>query len=82
MPAPTKYTFTNIQQIKDHQFAGNHAFDAEAFAAIDRFVQDKNTSLADKAEALRQMLDRGMGEGRDDEIADDIFVQEYMDAMQ
>jgi CO dehydrogenase/acetyl-CoA synthase epsilon subunit len=78
---PLPITFTDIQQIKDHQFVGNHYHDSQAFDAIDRFVQDDNTSIADKAEALRQMQDRGMGCGRDEETTDEVFVETYLDSL-
>ncbi|MNC78185.1 hypothetical protein D3C75_1303420 [compost metagenome] len=74
----TKITFTNIQEITSHQFVGNHYSDSLAFNAIDAFVQDENTSIADKAEALRQMQDRGMGCGRDEETSDEDFVEMYL----
>lgn len=77
----TKTTFTNIEQIKQHQFIGNHASDYSAFNGIDAFVQDESTSIADKAEALRQMQDRGMGCGRSEELTDEQFVESYLDSL-
>lgn len=74
--------FENIQQIKDHQFIGTHYHDSNAFKAIDAFVQDVNTSVEDKAEALRQMQDRGMGCGRDEQVSDEQFVKLYTDCLQ
>lgn len=76
----TKITFTDIQQIKDHQFIGNHASDYQAFNGIDAFVQDESTSIADKAEALRQMQDCGMGCGRGEET-DEELVEMYLDSL-
>lgn len=76
-----KMTFDSIEQIKAHQFAGNHYMDSDAFNAIDAFVQDEKTSLADKAEALRVMGDKGMGIGRDEHISDQDLVTEYLDLL-
>lgn len=74
-------SFTNIEQIKSHQFVGNHYHDCNAFNAIEHFVQDETTSIADKAEALRQMQDRGMGCGRSEELSDEQFVESYLDSL-
>lgn len=77
----TPIIFTNIEQIKSHTFVGNHASDAHAFNAIDSFVQSTQTSIADKAEALRQMQDRGMGCGRSEDLTDEQFVEAYLDSL-
>lgn len=78
---PQPITFTTIEQITSHQFVGNHYSDSLAFNAIDQFVQNENTSIADKAEALRQMQDRGMGCGRDEDTSDEDFVEMYLDSL-
>ncbi|MNE18027.1 hypothetical protein D3C80_1110320 [compost metagenome] len=74
-------SFTNIEQIKQHQFIGNHYHDCSAFNGIDAFVQDEKNSVEDKAEALRQMQDRGMGCGRGEELSDEQFVEQYLDSL-
>ena len=74
-------SFTNIEQIKQHQFIGTHYHDCAAFNAIDAFVQDEKNSVEDKAEALRQMQDRGMGCGRGEELPDEQFVEQYLDSL-
>lgn len=73
--------FNNIEEIKAHQWIGNAYHDQEAFDAIDAYVLDTNNSLADRAEALRQMSDKGMGCGRDEDMRDEDIVQEYIDSV-
>jgi hypothetical protein len=68
----------NIEQIKAHKWVGNAYSDMLAFTAINRFVKNTNNSLKDRAEALRQMSDKGMGCGRDEEIEDEMLVKLYM----
>lgn len=53
--------FDNIDQILAHRFVGNYHSDAEAFAAIDRFVLNREQTLADRAAAIRHMMNEGMG---------------------
>lgn len=74
--------FNTIAEIQAHQFAGNAYSDQKAFSAIDDYVQDLSTTMADKAEALRVMCDHGMGLGRDEETSDEDIVQLYMNAFQ
>lgn len=74
----TPIIFTTIQQITSHQFIGNHHSDSHAFNAIDSFVKSPQISVADKAEALRQMQDRGMGCGRQEDMDDETFVAAYL----
>jgi hypothetical protein len=74
-------TFKNITEIKNHQFAGNHYQDGSAFDAIHKFVVDTNNSLEDRAEALRQMIDKGMGCGRDEHLSDQKIVTDYLSEM-
>lgn len=71
--------FNTIQEIQAHVFYGNHHHDSEAFNAIEAFVQDESTSLADQAEALRVMGDKGMGLGREEHISDQVMVDSYLD---
>lgn len=70
--------FHNIAQIRDHQFAGNYHSDAQAFAAIDDFVQNTSHTIQNRAEALRIMSDKGMGCGRDEQHSDQYIIAEYM----
>jgi hypothetical protein len=51
----------NINDIRNHQFVGNHAGDSEAFQYIETFARNEKNSTADRAEALRIMGTRGMG---------------------
>lgn len=76
-----KMVFDSIEQIKAHQFVGNYHSDSEAFNAIETFVLKKGTSLADQAEALRVMGDKGMGIGRDEHMSDQELVDAYLDDM-
>lgn len=71
--------FNTITQIAAHQFIGNHASDHLAFMAIDEFVQNEQNSLADRAEAIRIMSDKGMGCGRDEWLSDAAIVADYID---
>lgn len=71
--------FTNLQQIQSYQFAGSHAFDVYAFKQIELFAQDTKHSVADRAEALRIMQDKGMGCGRSEEISDQDFLNAFLD---
>lgn len=77
MPIPRKkpsIVFASIAEISAHQFGGNHHVDSDAFNAIEIFVRDPANSVADRAEALRQMSDRGMGCGRDEHLNDDQMI--------
>lgn len=53
--------FANIAEILAHEFVGNYHSDAEAFAAIDRFILNRENALADRAAAIRHMMCAGMG---------------------
>jgi len=68
--------FKTIEEIKNHRFVGNHWSDHKAFDAIDKFAQDTNNSISDRAEALRQMSDKGMGCGRSPEMTDLQLLEE------
>lgn len=70
--------FDTIDQIKAHEFVGNHAADGEAFQAIHEFVMDASRPMEERAEAIRQMEDRGMGCGRDQEGNDAVLVADYL----
>ena len=69
--------FNTIEEIAAHQFAGNAYCDMDAFTAIEQFVKS-DASLADKAESLRIMSDRGMGCGRTPEMTDEEVVTQYL----
>lgn len=71
--------FNTIQEIQNHQFFGNHFSDHTAFKAIDQFVLDESNSIADRAESLRVMSDKGMSCGRDEQISDIDLVTEYIE---
>lgn len=70
--------FNNITQIQNHKFKGYHFGDFEAFNAIEKFVKDETNLVADRAEALRVMSDKGMGLGRDEEINDAALLVSYL----
>lgn len=70
--------FKTLNEIKQHQFVGNHASDHEAFSAIELFVHDISNSVPDRAEALRDMGQRGMGFDREEHISDKQLVTDYM----
>lgn len=71
-------SFISLAEIAAHQFVGNHASDAEAFDAIQVFVADEKNSIADRAEALRIMSDKGMGCGRMEDESDEYVVVAYV----
>lgn len=77
----TPLIFTTIQQITSHQFDGNHHHDSPAFDAIDSFVKSTQTTMSDKAEALRTMQDKGMGCGRQEDVDDETFVELYLNSL-
>lgn len=78
----TQVSFSSIQEIAAHRFAGNAFSDGPAFDAIDNFVCNPSVALADKAEALRVMTDKGMGCGRDEHLDDEVIVLSYLDEME
>jgi hypothetical protein len=62
------FVFASLAQIQAHGWAGVHAYDAPAFDAVDFFARDSDHhSSADRAEALRSMITRGMGCTIDDD---------------
>lgn len=71
--------FSSIKQIKAHKFAGNHFNDFAAFCAIEDFARDEKHSVEHRAEALRQMTDRGMGCGRTEKFSDAALLKEFAD---
>ena len=73
--------FKNIKEIQAHTFAGNAFSDRDAFEAIHQFVINGNNSVADRAEALRVMTDKGMGLGRDEETSDEDSLVAYFRSM-
>jgi len=73
--------FDNIEEVKNHEFKGNGFSDQGVFDAIRAFVSNPQICLADKAEALRIMSDKGMGLGRECYKADWEVVLEYMRAL-
>lgn len=73
-----KVVFSNIEEIQKWWFQGNHFSDHQAFNGIQVFVENENNSLADRAEALRVMSDKGMGCGRDEDITDEEYVAGYL----
>lgn len=77
----TKIVFTTIEQIQAHQFVGNHFSDRQAFEAIDRFVMNERNSIADRAEALRVITDKGMGCGREECMSDHELVAAHIGAL-
>jgi hypothetical protein len=50
-----------LQQIKEMQFAGNHAMDSTKFDRIDLFIRDTNESVVDRLAALKVLQEDGMG---------------------
>jgi hypothetical protein len=78
MPTTTQLSLKTLAQIQAHTFIGNHASDAAAFNEIHNFVLSASNSTAEKAEALRTMLDHGMGEGRALHQSDADLVGEYL----
>lgn len=75
--------FTNIEEIRNHKWIGNHAADHGAFTAVDEFSDCGSHSVADRAEAQRIKYKHGMG--LDDEIAgyrntDEQVLQDFYDS--
>lgn len=66
-----------IAKIKAHQFVGNAMSDARAFADIDSFVRNNENQIADRAEVLRIMFDKGMGLGRYEHRNDSQVLSDY-----
>lgn len=60
-PMGTRVDFATIEDLRNHKFWGNHAFDSQAFEGIRRFVERADTSLEDKVEAITIEGVRGMG---------------------
>lgn len=71
-------TFTSIQQIRDHQFAGNHFHDFAAFDAIYAFVTCATNESAHRAEACRIMADKGMSMPYDSHLSDDEVIALFL----
>lgn len=71
--------FKTIQQIQNHQFIGNHAADCDAFNRIEAFARNESHSVADRAEAVRIMQDKGMGAGRSEEMSDEQFLTAFLE---
>ena len=70
-----KLKFNTIDEIKKHEFIGNHYNDMDAFGAIQAFARDTKHSIKDRAEAFRQMADRAMGLGRADDVPDKKYLK-------
>lgn len=73
-----RIVFRTLKAIQQHQFVGSFAADQRAFDAIDKFAADETRPLAERAEALRIMSDRGMGCGRDEKTNDRTLVRQFM----
>ena len=74
--------FDTLAQIQAHEFVGCHAFDHEAFTAIEQFALNEAHPIADRAEALRVMGREGMGltpEENLEHMPDDEFIQDFLD---
>jgi len=71
----TPVHFKSIEEIRAHQFYGNHAFDHQAFQGIHRFVEDESNSLADRAEAIRIKCIRGMGMPVSEKMTDEEIIK-------
>lgn len=67
-----------VQSVTNHKWAGDAMNDGPMFNEIHEFVVDPINSVADKAEMLRVMSDKGMGCGRDEHISDSAMVIEYI----
>ena len=74
-------TFNTLQEIKDHQFIGTHFHDSAVFRAIDTFTLRDDVPIADKAEAIRIMVDKGMGCGREEQFTDEELVSSQLALM-
>jgi len=74
----TRVNFNSIEEIRNHQFYGNYAFDHQAFQGIRRFVEDEKNSLADRAEAVRLTCDRGMGMPLPEDMSHEEVIRESL----
>ena len=82
IPKEGSVVFTDIQQIRDHDWFGSYAFDQAAFHAVDQFVLNETNSYADRAEAIKLASRDGMGEDIEDEWeSDQEMVDEYIKTM-
>ena len=71
-------TFQTLNEIKQHQYTGKYSRDCTALASIEEFVHDANNSVGDRAEAIRDMNDRGLGFDRHDHMSDEQIVQSFV----
>ena len=55
-----KIEFNSIDEIKKHEWAGNHYNDCRAFMAVEQFVRD-NSDIEQQREALYIMGSKAMG---------------------
>lgn len=72
---------TTIEEIRAHQFVGNHHSDSEAFNQIHSFVNNEANPIEQRAQALRHICHAGMGlQGEDacDHLNDAAIVLEYL----
>jgi len=70
--------FSSVAAIRSHSFVGVYSEDAAAFNAVHAFVCNAFNSVADRAEALRILSDKGMGAGRLGSMTDAALVKHYL----
>lgn len=72
---------TDLASILALPYAGNHHSDSASMRTVDRFVNDPGNPVPDRARALRDMVERGMGvPGSVDQgsMTDDEYVAAYV----
>ncbi len=69
-----------IEQIRAMTFAGNFHADQPKFDQIDTFIVDENNPMKDRAEAVRKMVEDGMGIDITGKTDDDV-VQDYLEEL-
>lgn len=69
-----------IEQIRNMTFDGNFHADKAKFDQIDTFIVDKKNPMKDRAEAVRKMVEDGMGIEITGKTDDDI-VQDYLEEL-
>lgn len=70
-----------LDAIKAHEFVGNHHADAAALSAVEAFALNDTNPLAERAEALRVMADKGLGLGRLEDLDDAALLAQYIDSL-
>ena len=73
-------TKITIEKIRTMTFAGNFHQDQPKFDQIDNFITDKKNPMKDRAEAVKKMVEDGMGIEITGKTDDDI-VQDYLEEL-